>query len=49
MTPVRLLLLASLVLAATPAGAGTLYKCTGADGIPDDSQFTYIIGTMFRW
>ena len=37
MTPVRLLLLASLVLAATPAGAGTLYKCTGADGIPNYS------------
>ena len=37
MTPVRLLLLASLVLAASPVGAGTLYKCTGADGIPNYS------------
>ena len=37
MTPVRLLLLACLVLAASPAGAGALYKCTGADGIPNYS------------
>jgi soluble lytic murein transglycosylase-like protein len=37
MSPVRLLTLACLVLAATPAGAGTLYKCTGADGIPNYS------------
>lgn len=37
MTPVRLLTLACLVLAASPAGAGTLYKCTGADGVPNYS------------
>ena len=37
MTPVRHLLLACLVLAAAPAGAGTLYKCTGADGVPNYS------------
>ena len=35
MTAVRPLLLASLLIAAAPAGAGTLYKCTGADGIPN--------------
>jgi soluble lytic murein transglycosylase-like protein len=34
MTAVRLLPLACLFL-ALPAGAGTLYKCTGADGIPN--------------
>lgn len=37
MTPVRRLTLACLILAASPAGAGTLYKCTGADGIPNYS------------
>jgi len=37
MTRFRLLTLACLVLAASPAGAGTLYKCTGADGIPNYS------------
>ena len=37
MTPVRRLALACLILAASPAGAGTLYKCTGADGIPNYS------------
>ena len=37
MTPVRRLTLACLILAAMPAGAGTLYKCTGADGIPNYS------------
>lgn len=31
----RLPLLACLLLAAAPAGAGTLYRCTGADGIPN--------------
>ncbi len=35
MTAVRPLLLASLLIAAAPAGAGTLYKCVGADGIPN--------------
>ncbi|MBP6596796.1 MAG: lytic transglycosylase domain-containing protein [Arenimonas sp.] len=34
MVAVRLLPLACLFL-ALPAGAGTLYKCTGADGIPN--------------
>ena len=34
---VRLLMLTCLILAASPAGAGTLYKCTGADGIPNYS------------
>ncbi|MFY2765390.1 lytic transglycosylase domain-containing protein [Arenimonas sp. MALMAid1274] len=34
MTACRALTLACLILAA-PAGAGTLYKCTGADGIPN--------------
>jgi soluble lytic murein transglycosylase-like protein len=34
MTAARLLALACLVL-ASPAGAGTLYKCVGADGIPN--------------
>ena len=29
------LLAAVLALAALPAGAGTLYKCTGADGVPN--------------
>lgn len=29
------LMLACLVVAATPAGAGTLYRCTGADGVPN--------------
>jgi hypothetical protein len=37
MSPVRLPLLACLFLAAAPAGAGTLYKCTGADGVPNYS------------
>ena len=37
MTRVRLLLLACLALAASPVGAGALYKCTGADGIPNYS------------
>lgn len=37
MRPRRVLLLACLLLAATPAGAGTLYRCTGADGIPNYS------------
>jgi len=37
MTRFRLLTLACLVLAASPAGAGTLYKCTGADRIPNYS------------
>lgn len=37
MTAFRLPLLACLALAASPAGAGTLYKCTGADGIPNYS------------
>ena len=37
MNPVRRLTLACLILAASPAGAGTLYKCTGADGIPNYS------------
>ena len=35
MTAVRPLLLASLLSAALPAGAGTLYRCVGADGIPN--------------
>lgn len=34
MTAARLLALACLIL-ASPAGAGTLYKCVGADGIPN--------------
>jgi len=33
----RLPLLACLLIAAAPAGAGTLYRCTGADGIPNYS------------
>lgn len=37
MSPCRALLLACLILAAAPAGAGTLYRCTGADGIPNYS------------
>ena len=37
MSPRRVLLLACLLLAAAPAGAGTLYRCTGADGIPNYS------------
>jgi hypothetical protein len=37
MSPCRLLTLACLILAAAPAGAGTLYRCTGADGIPNYS------------
>ncbi len=37
MSRFRLPLLACLVLAASPAGAGTLYKCTGADGVPNYS------------
>lgn len=37
MSPCRVLLLACLILAAAPAGAGTLYRCTGADGIPNYS------------
>ena len=37
MSPCRLLTLACLFLAAAPAGAGTLYRCTGADGIPNYS------------
>ena len=37
MTRFRLLLLACLALSASPAGAGTLYKCTGADGVPNYS------------
>ena len=37
MSSCRLLTLACLFLAAAPAGAGTLYRCTGADGIPNYS------------
>ncbi len=37
MTPYRLLTLACLILAAAPAEAGTLFRCTGADGIPNYS------------
>jgi soluble lytic murein transglycosylase-like protein len=37
MSPARVLLLACLILAAAPAGAGTLYRCTGSDGIPNYS------------
>jgi hypothetical protein len=37
MTPLARLTLACLILAASPAGAGTLYKCTGADGVPNYS------------
>ena len=33
--PARSLLAAVLALAALPASAGTLYKCTGADGVPN--------------
>lgn len=38
MTAVRPLLLACLWLAAAPAAAGTLYRCLGADGIPNYSS-----------
>ncbi|WP_227978223.1 lytic transglycosylase domain-containing protein [Arenimonas daejeonensis] len=37
MSPCRPLMLVCLFLAAAPAGAGTLYRCTGADGIPNYS------------